>query len=74
MFMDAPDDRAPSSEQLGWLAPGVLRSLPDFLVISPPKTGSTWLSHNLRCHPEIFVPPRKELRYFGSLSRWIDLT
>jgi hypothetical protein len=71
--MDVPDGRQPSGEQLEWLAPDVLRSLPDFLIISPPKTGSTWLSDNLRCHPGIFVPPRKELRYFGSLSRSIDL-
>lgn len=45
---------------------------PDFLVISPPKTGSTWLADNLRCHPELYVPPIKEVKYFSSLFRWLD--
>jgi hypothetical protein len=46
---------------------------PDFLVISPPKTGSTWLADNLRCHPQLFVPPDKELKYFSSWLRHLDL-
>lgn len=46
---------------------------PEFLVISPPKTGSTWLADNLRCHPQIFVPAIKEIKYFSSLYKWLDL-
>jgi len=46
---------------------------PDFLVISPPKTGSTWLAANLRCHSAIFVPEVKELKYFSSYFKWLDL-
>jgi hypothetical protein len=46
---------------------------PDFLVISPPKTGSTWLADNLRCHPDVFVPPNKEVKYFSSWYRHLDL-
>jgi hypothetical protein len=46
---------------------------PDFLVISPPKTGTTWLAANLRCHPQIFVPDIKEVKYFSSLLKWLDL-
>src|SRR5262245_45560865 len=46
---------------------------PDFLVISPPKTGSTWLARNLRCHPELFVPAIKEVKYFSCFLRWLDL-
>lgn len=38
--------------------------LPDFLGIGAPQSGTTWLYENLRCHPEIFMPSRKELRYF----------
>jgi hypothetical protein len=34
---------------------------PGFLVISPPKTGTTWLSQNLNSHPEIYIPPIKEI-------------
>ena len=50
---------------------GALR--PDFLVISPPKTGSTWLSANLGLHPQVFVPDIKEVKYFSSFHRWLDL-
>ena len=50
----------------------LLHPRPDFLVISPPKTGSTWLAANLRCHPQLFVPAVKEVKYFSSLARWLD--
>ncbi len=46
---------------------------PDFLVISPPKTGSSWLAANLRCHPEAFVPEIKEVKYFSLYWKWLDL-
>ncbi len=46
---------------------------PDFLVISPPKTASTWLADNLRCHPQVFVPAIKEVKYFNCYSQWLDL-
>lgn len=45
---------------------------PEFLVISPPKTGTTWLADNFRCHPELFVPAIKEVKYFSSLHRVLD--
>ncbi len=45
---------------------------PDFLVISPPKTGSTWLAANLRHHPQLFVPEVKEVKYFSSLFKYLD--
>jgi hypothetical protein len=47
---------------------------PDFLVISPPKTGSTWIAANLRCHPRLFLPQSKEIKYFSSLFQWLDLS
>lgn len=46
---------------------------PDFFVISPPKTASTWLAHNLRCHPQVFVPAAKEVKYFSYYGQWLDL-
>jgi len=55
------------------LDPKDARFLPDFLIISPPKTGSTWLAANLRCHPRIFIPAIKELKYFSTYYRWLDL-
>lgn len=39
-------------------------TLPDFLGLGAPKSGSTWLHHNLDRHPGVFVPPEKELHYF----------
>ncbi len=47
--------------------------LPQFLVISPPKTGSTWLAENLRRHPQLFLPPLKEVKYFSTLYKYFDL-
>ncbi len=38
--------------------------LPDFLCIGAQKAGTTWLHENLKMHPEIFLPARKELHYF----------
>jgi hypothetical protein len=49
------------------------RLRPDFLILSPPKTGSTWLAANLRCHPQLFIPDIKEIKYFNSLYQWLDL-
>lgn len=46
---------------------------PDFFIISPPKTGSTWLAANLRCHPNLFIPDIKEVKYFSSFLKWLDL-
>ena len=46
---------------------------PDFLIISPPKTGSTWLASNLSRHREIFLPPHKELKYLSCFFRSLDL-
>lgn len=38
--------------------------LPDFLFIGPSKSGTTWLFETLRQHPEIFIPPAKDLYFF----------
>jgi len=48
---------------------------PDFLVIGPPKSGTTWLYRQLQSHPEVWVPPIKELnflneRFVPAESRW----
>jgi hypothetical protein len=34
------------------------------LGVGAQKSGTTWLSHNLRQHPEIWVPEIKEVHYF----------
>ncbi len=37
---------------------------PNFLVIGAEKSGTTWLKHVLNEHPDIFVPPIKEVHFF----------
>ena len=39
--------------------------LPHFLVIGAQKAGTTTLFEHLRAHPEIFIPPDKEVHYFS---------
>jgi len=36
----------------------------DFLGIGAQKAGTTWLWSMLRAHPQIWMPPKKELHYF----------
>jgi Sulfotransferase family len=38
--------------------------MPDFLGIGGARCGSTWLYCNLQAHPELWLPPVKELHYF----------
>lgn len=40
---------------------------PDFLLIGPQRTGTSWLRENLSFHPEIFMPSKKELYFFNKL-------
>ena len=37
---------------------------PNFFIVGAPKSGTTAMYHFLRQHPEIFMPPEKELRFF----------
>lgn len=39
-------------------------SLPDFLVIGSPQSGTTWLHRNMMQHPQLFLPKKKEIHYF----------
>ena len=45
-----------------------LSPFPDFLLIGPQRTGTTWLHDNLCRHPQIFMPEAKEIYYFTSLE------
>jgi len=42
----------------------------DFLGIGVQKSASTWLWANLKEHPDIWMPPRKELHYFDRLLKY----
>jgi hypothetical protein len=40
--------------------------VPDFFIVGAPKAGTTAMYEYLRGHPGLFLPERKELRFFGS--------
>lgn len=46
----------------------VKSNLPRFVIIGATKAATTWLTFNLRLHPQVFMPS-PELHYF---SRWSD--
>ena len=39
---------------------------PDFFIVGAPKCGTTAMQKYLRQHPEIFMPERMEMHFFGS--------
>lgn len=39
-------------------------TLPDFLVIGVPRSGTTSLAHYVRQHPDVYVAPKKESHYW----------
>jgi len=45
-----------------------LSRFPDFLIIGPQRTGTTWLHAHLRFHPQVFLSEPKELYFFSSLE------
>ncbi len=49
-------------------ADAALDRFPDFLIVGPQRTGTTWLHANLRFHPEIFLAEPKELFFFSRLT------
>ena len=49
-------------------APVGLRYFPDFLIVGPQRTGTTWLHAHLRYHPQIMLSEPKEIYFFSSLK------
>lgn len=41
-----------------------------FLCIGAQRSGTSWLAINLRHHPEIWIPPNKEVHYFSRSTRY----
>ena len=41
---------------------------PDFLIIGPQRTGTTWLHFHLRWHPQLMCPFSKEIFFFSRLK------
>jgi hypothetical protein len=58
--------------RLSWVRvgdpPPDLTRFPDFLIVGPQRTGTTWLHANLRWHPEIYLSEPKEIFYFSRLK------
>jgi hypothetical protein len=48
----------------------VTASPPHFLGIGVQKAATSWLWEALRLHPDIWMPPRKELHYFDRSTRY----
>lgn len=44
--------------------PGTIRG-PDFMCIGAQKAGTQWLFDQLSLHPDFWMPPMKELKYFN---------
>lgn len=44
-------------------------TLPNFIGIGAMRSGTTWLTNQLRQHPQIWMPPIKELHYFDDVER-----
>lgn len=55
------------------IAANQLDYVPDFLIISPTKTGTNWLFRNIDFHPQAFIPPVKELEYFSLAWKWFNM-
>jgi Sulfotransferase domain len=58
---------------LGFLTTDQRKCLPDWMVIAPPKTGTSWVYANLRQHPDAFAVDLKELKYFSNRFELEDL-
>lgn len=46
---------------------------PDFICIGAPKAGTSWLYSNIKRHPQVKMPPYKELGYFDGLVPGLPL-
>jgi hypothetical protein len=49
-----------------------MNNLPHFLGIGAQKAGTTWLYRQLKQHPSIFMPDRKELRFFFDANQSVE--
>jgi hypothetical protein len=45
-------------------------TMPDFLCIGAQRSGTSWLTVNLRAAPDIWLPPSKEIHYFTRATKY----
>lgn len=72
-FDDCDREMQRRLEFFGFLTAEQLQCFPDWVVMAPPKTGTSWLAENLRMHPQVFVPWIKEVKYFSNRFETEDL-
>lgn len=48
----------------------MISSKPDFIGIGAQKAATNWLWHNLKQHPDVWMPPIKELHFFDRSPRY----
>ena len=48
-----------------------MKRLPNFLIVGANRCGTTSLHYYLNEHPQVFMAPRKELRFFTHDSKYI---
>lgn len=46
------------------------KTLPTFLGIGATRAGTTWLYKNLSSHPNVWMPPEKELHFFDRSTKY----
>ena len=46
--------------------------VPNFLIIGVQKGGTTWLHENLKSHPQIVLPNKKELEFFSYYQKKVE--
>ena len=49
-----------------------MSNCPHFLIIGAARTGTSWLFKCLSRHPNLWLPPIKELHYFDSIASSLD--
>ena len=47
-------------------------TLPNFLIIGAPRSGTTSLYHYLKAHPQVFMSKQKELRFFAFVGETLN--
>ncbi len=50
----------------------MIGQLPHFLGIGAPRAGTTWVYEVLARHPDVFMPPVKEVHYFDVLDPTVE--
>lgn len=71
-LMPIPERSSLSSPSMQASFPEPPHPVPAFLGIGVARAGTTWLHSALRTHPDLWLPPIKELHYFDSIDNTLD--